>query len=86
VRPHHRQRGRCKDPETGVRNVGWYRLTQLWNCKHPQGGTYTEGTEKAAVDLRLLESADEPYRPASAKAQRMRKPPVATLSCDPPCT
>ena len=54
-----------KDPETGVRNVGWYRLTSLWNCKHPHGGTYSRArAEEAALDLRLLEPADEPHRPA----------------------
>ena len=64
-----------KDPETGVRNVGWYRLTQLWNCKHPQGGTYTEKEQKK--QLSIFAFWNPPMNHIGlhlAKAQRMGKP------------
>lgn len=35
-----------KDPETGARNVGWYRFTQFLDATHPLGGTYPEGRAK----------------------------------------
>jgi len=31
-----------RDPETGERNVGWYRYAQYFNAFHPLGGAYTE--------------------------------------------
>ena len=31
--------GVTKDPENRERNVGWYRLGQFWNAKHPTGGS-----------------------------------------------
>lgn len=40
-----------KDPETGTRNVGWYRLTQLWQCRHPTGGSYTERQQKQQLSI-----------------------------------
>jgi 4-hydroxy-3-polyprenylbenzoate decarboxylase len=38
-----------KDPETGVRNVGWYRHTQLWNAAHPAGGSYSKDRQKRCL-------------------------------------
>ena len=38
-----------RDPETGVRNVGWYRLTQFLDAFHPLGGSYA--AERAQADL-----------------------------------
>ena len=38
-----------KDPETGVRNVGWYRHTQLWNASHPADGSYSEERQKRCL-------------------------------------
>lgn len=35
-----------KDPETGERNVGWYRTAMLWDACHPRGGSYPEGYEQ----------------------------------------
>ena len=35
-----------KDPETGERNVGWYRYIQFWNASHPQGKSYSEERAK----------------------------------------
>jgi len=40
-----------KDPETGVRNVGWYRLTQLWQCRHPTAGSYTDRPQKQQLSI-----------------------------------
>ncbi len=40
-----------KDPETGQRNVGWYRLTQLWQCRHPTGGEYSERQQKQQLSI-----------------------------------
>src|SRR5690606_34163198 len=31
-----------RDPETGMRNVGWYRFTQFLDATHPLGGSYAE--------------------------------------------
>ncbi len=71
-----------KDPETGVRNVGWYRLTQLWNCKHPQGGTYTEKEQKK--QLSIFAFWNPPMNHIGlhlAKAQRMGKPLEIAIAC-----
>jgi len=38
--------GITHDPETGLRNVGCYRMGQLWNAVHPMGETYTEEQQK----------------------------------------
>ncbi len=40
-----------KDPETGERNVGWYRLTQFWKCVHPEGGSYSEERQKKQLSI-----------------------------------
>lgn len=31
-----------RDPDTGERNVGWYRYAQYFNAFHPLGGSYTD--------------------------------------------
>jgi UbiD family decarboxylase len=31
-----------RDPDTGVRNVGWYRFTQFLDATHPLGGSYAD--------------------------------------------
>ncbi|MDX2499009.1 MAG: UbiD family decarboxylase [Deltaproteobacteria bacterium] len=38
--------GITKDPETGKRNVGWYRTALMWDAFHPLGGTYPEGYDQ----------------------------------------
>ncbi len=38
-----------KDPETGARNVGWYRLASFVGASHPLGGSYAE--ERIRRDL-----------------------------------
>jgi len=40
-----------KDPETGERNVGWYRLTQFWNAMHPTGGHYSDVQQKRQLSV-----------------------------------
>lgn len=35
-----------RDPETGERNVGWYRFTQFLDASHPLGGTYPPNRQK----------------------------------------
>jgi UbiD family decarboxylase len=75
-----------KDPETGMRNVGWYRLTQLWQCRHPTGGSYTE--EQQTKQLSIFAFWNPPMNHIGlhlAKAKAMGKPlevAVAKL-CDP---
>lgn len=71
-----------KDPETGERNVGWYRLTQLWNCLHPQGGSYTEEQQKK--QLSVFAFWNPPMNHIGihlAKAQRMGKPLEIAIAC-----
>jgi 4-hydroxy-3-polyprenylbenzoate decarboxylase len=71
-----------KDPETGVRNVGWYRLTSLWNCQHPQGGTYSEKEQKK--QLSIFAFWNPPMNHIGlhlAKAQRMGKPLEIAVAC-----
>jgi UbiD family decarboxylase len=71
-----------KDPETGARNVGWYRLTQLYNAEHPTGGSYTEERQK-----RFLSAFAFWNPPMShiglhlAKAARMGKPLEIAIAC-----
>ena len=75
-----------KDPETGSRNVGWYRLTQLWRCKHPTGGSYSE--DQQLRQLSIFAFWNPPMNHIGlhlAKAKAMGKPlevAVAVL-CDP---
>ena len=40
-----------EDPETGERNVGWYRLTQFFNAEHPTGGSYSEERQKKELSI-----------------------------------
>jgi 4-hydroxy-3-polyprenylbenzoate decarboxylase len=75
-----------RDPETGERNVGWYRLTQLWNCKHPHGESYTEKEQKQQLSIFAFWNPPMNHIGVHlSKAQRMGKPleiAVAVL-CDP---
>jgi UbiD family decarboxylase len=43
--------GITHDPETGERNVGCYRLTQLWNAVHPLGEEYPEDHQKKHLSV-----------------------------------
>ncbi|HJP39311.1 MAG TPA: UbiD family decarboxylase [Gammaproteobacteria bacterium] len=75
-----------KDPETGERNVGWYRLTQFWDAEHPTGGSYSE--ERQKKQLAIFAFWNPPMSHIGlhvAKAKRLGKPleiAVAFL-CDP---
>ncbi len=71
-----------KDPETGERNVGWYRLTQFWNAEHPTGGSYSEERQKKQLSIFAFWNP-----PAShiglhlAKARKMGKPLEIAVAC-----
>ena len=71
-----------KDPETGERNVGWYRLTQFWNAAHPTGGSYSEERQKKQLSIFAFWNP-----PAShiglhlAKARKMGKPLEIAVAC-----
>lgn len=75
-----------KDPETGTRNVGWYRLTQLWKCAHPTGGSYSE--ERQTKQLSIFAFWNPPMNHIGlhlAKASKMGKPLelAVAVMCDP---
>ncbi|MDH3977189.1 MAG: UbiD family decarboxylase [Gammaproteobacteria bacterium] len=75
-----------RDPETGERNVGWYRLTQFWECEHPQGGTYDE--ERQTKKLSIFAFWNPPMSHIGlhlAKARAMGKPLEIAIAnvCDP---
>ena len=38
--------GVTKDPETGERNVGWYRTAMMWDAYNPAGEEYPEGYDQ----------------------------------------
>ena len=38
--------GVTKDPETGERNVGWYRTAFMWDAYNPAGEEYPEGYDQ----------------------------------------
>ncbi len=71
-----------KDPETGIRNVGAYRLTSFWNCLHPQGGSYPE--EQQRKQLSVFAFWNPPMSHIGlhlAKAQKMGKPLELAIAC-----
>jgi len=71
-----------KDPETGERNVGWYRLTQFWNAKHPTGGSYSEERQKR--QLSVFAFWNPPMNHIGlhlAKAIKMGKPLEVAIAC-----
>ncbi|MFW2405408.1 MAG: UbiD family decarboxylase [Gammaproteobacteria bacterium] len=43
--------GITHDPETGLRNVGCYRMSQLWNAVHPMGEEYPEEQQKKQLSV-----------------------------------
>jgi 4-hydroxy-3-polyprenylbenzoate decarboxylase len=74
--------GITKDPETGIRNVGAYRVTSLWNCKHPQGGTYTEERQKKQLSIFAFWNPPMSHIGLHlAKAQKMGKPLEIAIAC-----
>jgi len=75
-----------KDPETGERNVGWYRLTQFWQCEHPEGGTYDEERQKKKLSIFAFWNPPMSHIGLHlAKARRMGKPLEIAIAniCDP---
>lgn len=71
-----------KDPETGARNVGWYRMTQLWECEHPLGGSYSE--ERQKKQLSVFAFWNPPMNHIGlhlAKAAKMGKPLEIAIAC-----
>jgi len=71
-----------KDPETGERNVGWYRMTQFWKCQHPMGETYSDELQRKQLSIFAFWNP-----PAShiglhlAKARAMGKPLEIAIAC-----
>jgi 4-hydroxy-3-polyprenylbenzoate decarboxylase len=71
-----------KDPETGDRNVGWYRLTQFYKCLHPEGGSYSK--EQQTKQLSIFAFWNPPMSHIGlhlAKARRMGKPLEIAIAC-----
>ena len=78
--------GVSKDPETGERNVGWYRTAMLWNAFHPEGGEYPKDHYKRHMAVYAYWNPPMNHIGVHlAKASRMNKPlDVAfACSCDP---
>ena len=75
-----------KDPETGERNVGWYRLTQFWQCEHPTGGTYDDERQKKKLSIFAFWNPPMSHIGLHlAKARRMGQPLEIAIAniCDP---
>jgi 4-hydroxy-3-polyprenylbenzoate decarboxylase len=71
-----------KDPETGIRNVGAYRVTSFWNCLHPHGGSY--GDEQQKKQLSIFAFWNPPMSHIGlhlAKAQKMGRPLEIAVAC-----
>ena len=74
--------GITHDPETGERNVGCYRLTQLWNAVHPKGEEYPEEQQKK--ELSVFAFWNPPMSHIGlhlAKATAMGKPLEVAFAC-----
>ncbi len=70
------------DPENGDRNVGCYRLTQLWNAVHPMGEEYPEEQQKK--ELSVFAFWNPPMSHIGlhiAKATAMGKPLEVAFAC-----
>lgn len=75
-----------EDPETGERNVGWYRLTQFFNAEHPTGGSYSEERQKKHLSIFAFWNPPMSHIGLHlAKARAMGKPLKIAVSvlCDP---
>ena len=71
-----------KDPETGERNVGWYRLTQFWNAEHGTGGDYSEERQKKWLSVFAFWNPPMSHIGVHlAKAQAMGKPLEIAIAC-----
>ena len=71
-----------KDPETGERNVGWYRLTQFWNAKHGTGGDYSDERQKKWLSIFAFWNPPMSHIGIHlAKAQAMGQPLEIAIAC-----
>jgi len=71
-----------KDPETGERNVGWYRLTQFAGAEHPTGGSYTEEEQKKQLSVFCFWNPPMSHIGLHlAKAKAMGKPLEVAIAC-----
>jgi 4-hydroxy-3-polyprenylbenzoate decarboxylase len=74
--------GISRDPETGERNVGWYRTALLWNAFHPTGGTYPEGYDKTHMAVYAYWNPPMNHIGVHlSKAARMGKPLEVAFAC-----
>jgi len=75
-----------RDPETGMRNVGWYRLTQFLDASHPLGGSYAPArarTDLAAFYWWQPPMSDIGRHVFKASRQGRRLEVAIACSCDP---
>ncbi len=71
-----------KDPETGERNVGWYRSTQFWNALHGTGGEYSAERQRKWLSVFAFWSPPMSHIGVHlAKAQAMGKPLEIAIAC-----
>ncbi len=74
--------GVTHDPETGDRNVGCYRLTQLWNAVHPMGEKYPEEHQKKHLSVFCFWNPPGSHIGLHlAKATAMGKPLEVAFAC-----
>lgn len=74
--------GVSRDPETGQRNVGWYRAALLWNASHPLSGSYPKDCGKTHMTFSAF--WDPPMNHLGvhlAKAARMGKNLEVAIAC-----
>jgi 3-polyprenyl-4-hydroxybenzoate decarboxylase len=71
-----------EDPETGARNVGWYRLTQFYKCLHPEGGEYSEEMQKKQLSIFAFWNPPMSHIGLHlAKARKMGVPLKIAIAC-----
>ena len=74
--------GITHDPETGERNVGCYRMTQLWNAVHPMGEEYPEEQQKKQLSVFAFWNPPMSHIGLHlAKATAMGKPLEVAFAC-----
>ena len=74
--------GITHDPETGQRNVGCYRMTQLWNAVHPMGEEYPEDQQKKQLSVFCFWNPPMSHIGLHlAKATAMGKPLEVAFAC-----
>lgn len=74
--------GITHDPENGSRNVGCYRLTQLWQAVHPKGESYPEEQQKKHLSVFAFWNPPMSHIGVHlAKATAMGKPLEVAFAC-----